>query len=89
MRRLYTLLLFSFLFTVAANAQFNSSTPWASASVNKEAQTLSMPKPPPAPSSPTPTNVPIDGGLSVLLAAGVLYGGRAYRTHKKNSVSRL
>lgn len=87
MRRLYTLSLFSFFFTVAANAQISSSAPWASA--NKEAQTLSTPKTPGGTPSGSPVNAPVDGGLSVLLAAGMLYGGRAYRNHKKGSVSVL
>ncbi len=30
-------------------------------------------------------DVPIDGGLSVLLAAGAAYGVKKYRDHRKNS----
>ena len=31
-----------------------------------------------------PNDVPIDGGISVLLAAGAAYGVKKYRDHKKN-----
>lgn len=31
-----------------------------------------------------PNDVPIDGGLSLLLAAGAAYGAKKYRDHKKN-----
>lgn len=31
------------------------------------------------PTTPPPTNVPIDGGLSILLAAGAVYGARRMR----------
>ena len=31
-----------------------------------------------------PNDVPIDGGLSLLLAAGAAYGVKKYRDHKKN-----
>lgn len=30
-------------------------------------------------------DVPIDGGLSLLLAAGAAYGVKKYRDHKKNN----
>ena len=30
-----------------------------------------------------PDSVPIDGGLSILLAAGTAYGVKKYREHKK------
>ena len=33
---------------------------------------------------PDPNDVPIDGGLSVLLAAGAAYGVKKYRDYKKN-----
>ena len=33
---------------------------------------------------PDPNDVPIDGGISVLLAAGAAYGVKKYRDHKKN-----
>ncbi len=33
--------------------------------------------------APDPNDVPIDGGLSVLLAAGVGYGVKKYREKKK------
>lgn len=34
--------------------------------------------------APTPGDVPVDGGLSLLLAAGAAYGGRRlYRREKK------
>ena len=32
---------------------------------------------------PDPEDTPIDGGLTVLLAAGVAYGAKKYRDHKK------
>jgi hypothetical protein len=32
-----------------------------------------------------PDDVPIDGGLSLLLAAGAAYGVKKYREHKKNT----
>ncbi|MFT6337735.1 MAG: hypothetical protein ACI8Q1_003794 [Parvicella sp.] len=38
--------------------------------------------PPPPP--PTPPGVPIDGGLSLLAAAGIGYGASRYRKHRKN-----
>ncbi len=31
-----------------------------------------------------PCPVPIDGGIGVLIAAGLAYGGKKYRDHKKN-----
>ena len=34
---------------------------------------------------PDPQDVPIDGGLSLLLAAGVGYGVKKYRDNKKNA----
>ncbi len=33
---------------------------------------------------PDPNDVPIDGGISVLLAAGAAYGVKKYRDYKKN-----
>ncbi|MBX2920433.1 MAG: hypothetical protein KF741_14450 [Ferruginibacter sp.] len=33
---------------------------------------------------PDPNDVPIDGGLSVLLVAGAAYGVKKYRDYKKN-----
>ncbi len=33
---------------------------------------------------PDPNDVPIDGGLSLLLAAGAAYGVKKYRDNKKN-----
>ena len=38
--------------------------------------------PPPPPMDP---GVPIDGGVSLLLAAGAAYGVKKYREHKKKS----
>ena len=35
-------------------------------------------------SPPPPEDTPIDGGLTVLLAAGAAYGVKKYREHKKN-----
>lgn len=32
-----------------------------------------------------PTQTPIDGGVSLLIAAGVAYAGKKYRDYKKNS----
>ncbi len=32
---------------------------------------------------PDPNDTPIDGGLSLLLAAGTAYGVKMYRQHKK------
>ena len=32
---------------------------------------------------PDPNDAPIDGGLSLLLAAGTAYGVKKYREHKK------
>ncbi len=32
---------------------------------------------------PDPNDTPIDGGLSLLLAAGTAYGVKKYREHKK------
>ena len=32
---------------------------------------------------PDPDDVPIDGGLSLLVAAGAAYGVKKYREHKK------
>lgn len=32
---------------------------------------------------PDPNDIPIDGGLSLLLAAGAAYGVKKYRDHKK------
>lgn len=86
MRRLYILSLFSLLSAAAANAQVSSSAPWASA--NKDAQTLGA-KPVPTPPSGSPTNAPLDGGLGILLAAGALYGNRAYRKHKRTTAAAL
>lgn len=34
---------------------------------------------------PPEENVPIDGGASLLAAAGVAYGVKKYRDHRKNS----
>lgn len=82
MRRLYVLFGLTLLLGGAANAQIGSPAPWSSGANNRT-------KPSPTPPSPTPQNVPIDGGLGILIAAGVLYGGRAYRNHKKASVSVL
>ena len=76
MKRLYT---FSLLFVglaITANAQLSSSAPWEKS--DNSPQTLGAKKPPPPPPSPTPSNVPIDGGLGVLLVAGALYGKRVY-----------
>ena len=42
--------------------------------------TLSAQPPPP----PDPVGVPIDGGLSLLLAAGVAYGSKKFFSKKKN-----
>jgi len=40
------------------------------------------------PDCPTTKNVPFDGGLSLLVGAGVAYGfKKAYRNRKKNAVS--
>ena len=36
-----------------------------------------------AQSPPDPNDTPIDGGLSLLLAAGTAYGVKMYRQHKK------
>jgi len=35
------------------------------------------------PASTDPNDVPIDGGLSILLAAGAAYGVKKYRDNKK------
>jgi hypothetical protein len=35
---------------------------------------------------PDPEDVPIDGGLSLLLAAGTAYGIKKYRNAQKNAV---
>lgn len=37
----------------------------------------------PTPSSPTPTDVPLDGGASLLLAGSVAYGLRKLRQRRK------
>ncbi len=87
MRRLYTIFFFSVLFTGVANAQISSAAPWSSA--NKDAQTLGAPKPPPTPPSGSPTNAPIDGGLGILLVAGVAYGSRKYRAQKRMGAAAL
>ena len=34
---------------------------------------------------PDPDDVPIDGGLSLLVAAGAAYGVKKYREHKKKN----
>ena len=84
MRRLYTLLFCTVMLGGIANAQIGSPAPWAS-SASKEAQTLGT-KPSPGTPSGSPTNAPIDGGLGILIAAGVLYGGRAYHARKKAGI---
>lgn len=89
MRRLYALSLFSFFFAVAANAQLGSPAPWNSSGTNKQVQTLDASKTPGGSPSGSPVNAPVDSGLAVLIAAGVLYGYRAYRNHKKRSASVL
>jgi len=33
---------------------------------------------------PDPNDIPIDGGLSLLLAAGAAYGAKKYRDYKKH-----
>ena len=35
---------------------------------------------------PDPDDVPIDGGLSLLVAAGAAYGAKKYRDHKNKGV---
>lgn len=34
--------------------------------------------------TPNPEDVPLDGGVSVLIALGVAYAGKKYRDFKKN-----
>ncbi|HQW85160.1 MAG TPA: hypothetical protein PK987_11880 [Ferruginibacter sp.] len=34
---------------------------------------------------PDPNDIPIDGGLSLLLAAGAAYGAKKYRDYKKHA----
>lgn len=52
--------------------------------------TFAGPPPPPKPPTGTPgcwppPCVPIDGGISLLIAAGALYGGKKlYNKHKEN-----
>jgi hypothetical protein len=81
MKRFYVFSLLSVGLAVSANAQLNSSSPWSAG--NK--QTLGL-KPPPPPDSPSPIDVPLDGGLCVLLAAGALYGKRVY--NRKNAAAK-
>lgn len=46
---------------------------------------LSMAPPPPPPPAAGGPNIPIDGGVSILIAAGVGYGAKKYYDkHKKN-----
>ncbi len=51
---------------------------------------VALPPPPPSGSSPDcwpPPCVPIDGGISLLIAAGAIYGGRKlYSKHKESSL---
>jgi hypothetical protein len=47
-------------------------------------------QPPPPPGGPgcwPPPCVPIDGGISLLIAAGAIYGGRKLYYNKKNKQS--
>ena len=45
---------------------------------------ISFSQPPPPPPPPVDTEIPFDGGLSILLAAGVGYGVKRFRqSHKK------
>lgn len=48
------------------------------------------PPPPPGGAQPgcwPPPCVPIDGGISILIAAGALYGGKKlYQKHKNNNI---
>lgn len=49
-----------------------------------------LPPPPPPPGGPScwpPPCVPIDGGISLLIAAGAIYGGRKLYFNKKNKQS--
>jgi hypothetical protein len=41
--------------------------------------------PSPDPSTSADTNVPIDGGVSLLAAAGIAYGAKKLYKHKKNN----
>ena len=41
------------------------------------------PPPPPTPGCWPPPCVPIDGGISLLIAAGAIYGGKKLYNHKK------
>ena len=41
------------------------------------------PPPPPCPVPPCPTNIPIDGGISLLIAAGVAYGSKKIHDSRK------
>ena len=45
------------------------------------------PGPPPAPGCWPPPCVPIDGGISLLIAAGAIYGGKKLFYNKKNKNS--
>lgn len=48
------------------------------------------PPPPPPPGDPgcwPPPCIPIDGGISLLIAAGAIYGGRKLYSNKKNKQS--
>jgi len=47
---------------------------------------VALPPPPPSGGSPDcwpPPCVPIDGGISLLIAAGAIYGGRKLYTNQK------
>jgi len=60
------------------------------------AATISFAGPPPPPKPPTggpgcwpPPCVPIDGGISLLIAAGALYGGKKLYNKQKDKKSSL
>lgn len=53
------------------------------------ASCFASPPPPPGPSGPIcwpPPCIPIDGGISLLIAAGVIYGGSKLYSKKKTKI---
>ena len=41
------------------------------------------------PDEPDPVNTPIDGGVSLLIAAGVAYGAKKAHEHRKNKKQQI
>lgn len=41
------------------------------------------------PDEPDPLNAPIDGGVSLLIAAGVAYGAKKAHEHRKNKKQQI